>query len=132
MLQPDQIEGPETPKLLKDLGRDYSRYPFTSREGYISSVPGRSSIIASAPSASTSLRTMTTNPFSDSQANLEKWGYPDDSPGAFDPYFGGEKGFILYADEIEADVTNKQTTTIEPTNPTGKIIGTAGPFCPGL
>lgn len=49
------------------------------------------------------LRTTTSNPFSDSQADLEKWGYPDDSISAFHPYHGGEKGFILYADEIEAD-----------------------------
>lgn len=49
------------------------------------------------------LRTTTKNPFSDSQADLEKWGYPDDSIAAFNPYYGGEKGFILYADETEAD-----------------------------
>ena len=46
---------------------------------------------------------MTNNPFNDSQADLEKWGYPDDSIGAFDPYYGGEKGFILYNNEVEAD-----------------------------
>ena len=33
----------------------------------------------------------------------EKCGYPDDSLGAFDPYFGGEKGFILFKDEVEPD-----------------------------
>lgn len=49
------------------------------------------------------LRTTTNNPFSDSQADLEKFGYPDDSVAAFNPYHGGEKGFVLYADEIEAD-----------------------------
>jgi beta-glucanase (GH16 family) len=49
------------------------------------------------------LRTTTNNPFSDSQADLHKYGFPDDSIGAFDPYFGGEKGFILYENEVEAD-----------------------------
>jgi hypothetical protein len=37
------------------------------------------------------------------QEELEKCGYPDDSLGAFDPYFGGAKGFILYKEEVEAD-----------------------------
>lgn len=37
------------------------------------------------------------------QGEQEKCGYPDDSLGAFDPYFGGEKGFILYKEEVEAD-----------------------------
>jgi beta-glucanase (GH16 family) len=74
---------------LEDLGQDYSRYPPSSPSRF--------------PYSASLLRTTTTNPFSDSQANLEKWGYPDDSIGAFDPYFGGEKGFILYSNEIEAD-----------------------------
>jgi len=46
------------------------------------------------------------NPFRDSitsHGNPEKRSYPDDSIGAFDPYYGGEKGFILYNDEIEDD-----------------------------
>lgn len=39
----------------------------------------------------------------ESQEEGEKCGYPDDSLGAFDPYFGGEKGFILYREEAEPD-----------------------------
>ncbi|CZT43647.1 uncharacterized protein RSE6_03714 [Rhynchosporium secalis] len=40
-----------------------------------------------------------------SQRKSEKCGYPDDSLGASDPYsyYGGEKGFILYPNEIEED-----------------------------
>jgi beta-glucanase (GH16 family) len=49
------------------------------------------------------LRTTTSNQFSESKSDLEKWGYPDDGLGSFDPYFGGEKGFILYTNEIEPD-----------------------------
>lgn len=88
---------PETPKRLNNLGRDYSRYPSTSDV--------RSDSLRIAVTATPLLRTTTTttNPFRDSQADLEKCGYPDDSIAAFHPYHGGEKGFILYADEIEAD-----------------------------
>jgi beta-glucanase (GH16 family) len=93
-IQPIQTPRPETPKNLSDLGRDYSRYPLSSPNVHYK--PGRNS----APAI---LRTTTQNPFSDSQANLQKWGYPDDSIGTLDPYFGGEKGFILYSDEPEAD-----------------------------
>ncbi|KAF4635051.1 hypothetical protein G7Y89_g3045 [Cudoniella acicularis] len=92
----------ETPKHLKDLGRDYSRYPASSTDLRASLRSSDSAISASSTRPSL-LRTSTTNPFSDSQANLEKWGYPDDSIGAFDPYYGGEKGFILYQEEIEED-----------------------------
>lgn len=49
------------------------------------------------------LRTTANNPYSDSQADFHKYGYPDDRIGAFDPYLGGEKGFILYEDEVEED-----------------------------
>jgi beta-glucanase (GH16 family) len=104
-LRPDQIPRPETPKHLKDLGRDYSRYPSSSTNLLRSNSrpPGLRSGLAPAASDTSLLRTTTNNPFSDSQADLEKWGYPDDSIGAFDPYYGGEKGFILYSNEIEED-----------------------------
>jgi beta-glucanase (GH16 family) len=99
--RPVDIIGPDTPKHVNDLGRDYSRYPINAP------TPSRpSSLVRPDPSALQStplLRTTTTNPFSDSQANLREWGYPDDSIGAFNPYFGGEQGFILYVDEFEAD-----------------------------
>ncbi|EPE31067.1 Concanavalin A-like lectins/glucanase [Glarea lozoyensis ATCC 20868] len=94
--------GTETPKSLKDLGRDYSRYPSSSTNLASSSRPSLLNI-SSAASDVALLRTTTKNPFSDSQADLEKWGYPDDSLGAFDPYHGGEKGFILYSNELEDD-----------------------------
>jgi hypothetical protein len=92
---------PEAPKLLKDLGEDYSRYPqhWPNRSSY-SGTPGP--FLASEQKSSL-VRTTSSTAFSDSQADLEKLGYPNDSIGAFDPYFGGEKGFILYRDEVEAD-----------------------------
>ncbi|KAF7863199.1 hypothetical protein EAF04_007282 [Stromatinia cepivora] len=98
-----------TPKGLKDLGHDYSRYP-SSRS---SSTPGPSGpniplpiYISQASSSSDSLPSIPRNPFRDSTSAIldpENWNYPDDRVGAFDPYFGGEKGFILYDDEIEDD-----------------------------
>ena len=92
---------PETPRRLKDLGRDYSRYPLSSADLRSQSSLRRESVQrAERPSL---LRTTTTNPFSDSEADIEKWGYPDDSLGNFDPYFGKDKGYILYANEIEPD-----------------------------
>ncbi|KAH6673591.1 beta-glucan synthesis-associated protein-domain-containing protein [Halenospora varia] len=101
------ISGPDTPKHLKDLGWDYSRYPSSTtdllRLGSQTSQEDLSTSATKAVAGADLLRTTTNNPFNDSQANLEKWGYPDDSIGAFDPYYGGEKGFILYQEEIEAD-----------------------------
>lgn len=99
-LRPGEIPRPETPKNLKDLGRDYSRYPFSSTTSRANSRPPGPT---AANSQTSLLRTTTNNPFNDSQADLEKFGYPDDSIGAFDPYYGGEKGFILYNNEVEAD-----------------------------
>jgi beta-glucanase (GH16 family) len=94
--------GTETPRALKDLGRDYSRYPASNTN--LASISRPSLLNASAGASEVALlRTTTKNPFSDSQADLEKWGYPDDSLGAFDPYHGGEKGFILYSNELEED-----------------------------
>jgi hypothetical protein len=60
-------------------------------------------LIAIRPIEGASLRIITKNPFSDSKADLEKWGSPDDCAGSFDPYYRGEKGFILDTDEIEPD-----------------------------
>lgn len=91
---------PGTPRNLKDLGRDYSRYPVSNTNLRANSRPPGATAATSQVSL---LRTTTNNPFSDSQADLEKYGYPDDSISAFDPYFGGEKGFILYNNEVEDD-----------------------------
>lgn len=80
-MRPDEIPRPDTPKRLTDLGRDYSRYP--------SSVDLRSNSRPPEPKARVGvaavplLRTTTTNPFSDSQADLERFGYPDDSISKF-------------------------------------------------
>ncbi|KAH8592977.1 beta-glucan synthesis-associated [Bisporella sp. PMI_857] len=100
--RPPQQPRSETPKHLKDLGRDYSRYPFASPSPRPLGTSGATTplLASSEPSL---LRTTTKNPYSDSEANLEKWGYPDDSIGALEPYFGGEKGFVLYVDELEDD-----------------------------
>lgn len=98
---------PERPKLLHDLGRDYSRYPSTisAPSSYIGSPVPKDPIDISVESKASLLSDLTTDAVNlpNSQSNLEKCGYPDDSIGAFDPYFGGEKGFILFKDEIEAD-----------------------------
>ncbi|CZR62244.1 related to KRE6 Glucan synthase subunit [Phialocephala subalpina] len=108
---PQELLRQKSASQIKDLGHDYSRYPSSTDLRSNSRPPGPSppgprrprskprATVAAVPL----LRTTTTNPFSDSQANLEKWGYPDDSITAFNPYYGGEKGFILYANEIEAD-----------------------------
>jgi hypothetical protein len=103
ILRPPTPERPQTPKRLHDLGRDYSRYPSSQDVRSESRPPALKSRIS--VTTASLLRTTTTNPFNDSQADLEKFGYPDDSIAAFHPYHGGEKGFILYADEIEADDT---------------------------
>jgi beta-glucan synthesis-associated protein KRE6 len=92
---------PEIPRRLNDLGRDYSRYPLSSTDLRSHSSLSRE---RTQPRERPSLpRTTTKTRFSDSQSDLEKWGYPDDSLGSFDPYYGGEKGFILYTNEIEPD-----------------------------
>ncbi|TVY32237.1 Beta-glucan synthesis-associated protein [Lachnellula occidentalis] len=100
-LQPgDEISRPGTPKNLKDLGRDYSRYPASKSSIRANSRPPG---LSTANSETNLLRTTTNNPFNESQADLEKFGYPDDRIAAFDPYCGGDKGFILYNNEVEAD-----------------------------
>jgi hypothetical protein len=102
-IRPEDMPSPDKPKLLRDLGRDYTRYPSNvSVSSRLNSLPPGTRPSLSATRALL-LRTTTANPFGDSQADLEKWGYPDDSISALHPYFGGEKGFILYADELEAD-----------------------------
>ncbi|KAG4028894.1 hypothetical protein MFRU_018g00060 [Monilinia fructicola] len=100
-----------TPKGLKDLGHDYSRYP-SSRSSSASGPAGPHVPLpiflgqASSSTSSDSLPSLPPDPFREPAAAIldpEKWNYPDDHIGAFDPYFGGEKGFILYDDEIEDD-----------------------------
>lgn len=98
---PQELLRQKSASQIQDLGHDYSRYPSSTDLRSNSRPPGRKARVAVA--SEPLLRTTTKNPFSDSQADLEKWGYPDDSIAAFNPYYGGEKGFILYADETEAD-----------------------------
>jgi beta-glucanase (GH16 family) len=93
---------PDSPKLLGDLGRNYSRYPLPEARQN-SDVRSNTPSMLESESKISLLRTTTVNPYSDSQADLHKYGYPDDSLGAIDPYLGGEKGFILFYDEIESD-----------------------------
>lgn len=99
----------ETPKSLSELGRDYSRYPESSTNLSLMNVNSRrhsaGPIYALGGSASTvSFGTNTDqNPFLDSNATgeAEKQWYPDDSLGGL--YFGAEKGFMLYPEDIEDD-----------------------------
>lgn len=110
-MRPDEMPRSETPRMLKDLGRDYSRYPSSNNISQCPSSNNISRLSSSFPGKRPSYqssqmalqRTTTKNPFNDSQSDLENWGYPDDSIGTFDPYFGGEKGFILYSDQVEED-----------------------------
>jgi hypothetical protein len=100
-----QLEEAQRPRFLSDLGRDYSRYP-RSQSSLISRGSGSVVPLLSPRMSDVSLPMTERNPFRDSIAshgNPEKRSYPDDSIGAFDPYYGGEKGFILYHDEIEDD-----------------------------
>ncbi|RDL35729.1 Concanavalin A-like lectin [Venustampulla echinocandica] len=102
-LSPEEsISGAEAPKHLQDLGRDYSRYPPSSSSVRPNSRAPSNDLAITAAEAPL-LGSASANPFSDSKAELEKFEYPDDRIGAFDPYYGGEKGFILYANELEAD-----------------------------
>ena len=101
--RPAEIPRAETPKLLSDLGRDYSRYPIAGQQRHSGSRSPSRPLIAQSDSKVPLLRTTTNNKYSDSQADIQKYGYPDDGIGAFHPYLGGEKGFILYEDEVEAD-----------------------------
>jgi hypothetical protein len=101
-----------SPKFVGDPGRDYSRYPASSRDSHGRSSSGRSAraspsahlIVSRTPLSSLS----PTNIFGDPAitADCEEWGYPDDSVGAFNPYFGGGKGLILYPNEVEEDDDN--------------------------
>ena len=88
----------ESPKLLQDLGRDYSRYPVSESdlsldERKASSIDGRSfRSWGSPPHYSLEMH-----------RKLDEYGYPDDSINSSSPFLGGEKGFILYTHEIEDD-----------------------------
>ncbi|TAQ91052.1 hypothetical protein B7494_g586 [Chlorociboria aeruginascens] len=109
MLHAAEMTPPGTPRRIGDLGQDYSRYPLSRQSSTnLLGSPGFSPkpnepLLGPSSSDPSLLRTTAANPFSDSQADIEIWGYPDDRIGAFDPYLGGEKGFVLYRDEIEAD-----------------------------
>ncbi|PQE31292.1 beta-glucan synthesis-associated KRE6 protein [Rutstroemia sp. NJR-2017a WRK4] len=99
------LEEAQRPRFLSDLGRDYSRYP-SSQSSLGSRGSGSVVPLLSSRMSDVSLPMTERNPFRDSigsHVNIEKRSYPDDSIGAFDPYYGGEKGFILYSDEIEDD-----------------------------
>ncbi|KAL2061988.1 hypothetical protein VTL71DRAFT_7366 [Oculimacula yallundae] len=82
-----------SPRLLQDLGHDYSRYPSST------DVSLETKNLA-ATEVTRRLRVINDG---NGKRDSEKCGYPDDSLGAVDPYHGGEKGFILYPDEIEED-----------------------------
>ncbi|KAH6717201.1 beta-glucan synthesis-associated protein-domain-containing protein [Leptodontidium sp. MPI-SDFR-AT-0119] len=97
-LHPGGISRPSTPRLLKDLGHDYSRYPssidvsvYSERNTPVEE-PSTPLLRASGGSLSNHL-----------QASLEEFEYPDDRLGAFNPYHGGERGFILFPHEVEDD-----------------------------
>ncbi|PVH82698.1 glycoside hydrolase family 16 protein [Cadophora sp. DSE1049] len=95
-LQAEQISRPGTPRHIRDLGHDYSRYPSSTDLGVDN---GR--YAAAVEDNRPPLRTTTNHPCNDSPANPEKW--PDDRLGVFDPYCGGDNGFILYPNEEEED-----------------------------
>lgn len=94
-----------TPKSLKDLGRDYSRYPPSKPITRANSVlPRQRPSITKYAGSDPTLPHFPPGPAPrNDQAALERCGYPDDGVGAFNPYFGGEKGFILYDGEVEED-----------------------------
>jgi beta-glucan synthesis-associated protein KRE6 len=100
---------PERSEHLKDLERRYSRYPamgldsrkqssYNTRPTQVSSTThlldsctSTASFPAANPSSETTLA-----------GENEKWSMVDDM-SSFNPYSGGEKGFILYANELEDD-----------------------------
>ncbi|KAG4430347.1 hypothetical protein IFR05_014166 [Cadophora sp. M221] len=98
-LHPEEISRPSTPRLLRDLGHDYSRYPSSTN---VSVYSGRNAPVEESarpllrPSRSSSL-------YNHPQVTLEEYEYPDDRLGAFNPYHGGERGFILFPHEVEDD-----------------------------
>ncbi|KAM3077179.1 beta-glucan synthesis-associated protein [Clarireedia jacksonii] len=100
-----QLEEAQRPRFLSDLGRDYSRYP-RSQSSLVSRGSGSVVPLLSSRMSDGSLPMTEQNSFGNSigsRGDPEKQSYPDDSIGAFDPYYGGEKGFILYKGEIEDD-----------------------------
>ncbi|KAI9736106.1 MAG: hypothetical protein M1818_006282 [Claussenomyces sp. TS43310] len=100
-----EFQSAESPRSIEDLGQDYTRYPFYDRKH------------SSRPNILDSSRSLVnySTPFGGSTTSLpvhngttilpdaENWGYPDDRVTAMNTYFGGEKGFILYPDEVEED-----------------------------
>lgn len=106
-LRLSEISRPSTPKDVADLGQDYSRYPSSTRSESRSSSqvrPGAYTFQTTSQTSQTSLlRATSGNPFNDSQADLKTLNYHDGRIRVFDPYFGGEQGFIKYADEFEDD-----------------------------
>jgi beta-glucanase (GH16 family) len=104
------LDQPQLPRTLSDLGRDYSRYPLSSPNSHINlkthGVSSTGLAFGRVPGPNSSAESLTDiNPFLDpvNTLDLEKRSYPDDRIGAFNPYFGGDKGFILYKDEVEDD-----------------------------
>ncbi|KAK2630599.1 hypothetical protein QTJ16_001419 [Diplocarpon rosae] len=116
-----------TPRLISDLGHDYTRYPSTtsllgagrdSRIGssYESSAGSRRASregdreesetlqgISTGAAGGALLRPNTTHPYSDSEADLSRWGFPGDQLRENHSFFPAEKGFILWPEEIEED-----------------------------
>ncbi|CAL3965426.1 unnamed protein product [Diplocarpon coronariae] len=113
---------PSTPRLISDLGQDYTRYPSTtsllgtSRDSRIGSSHGssvgsraasregaRESGAAAGAAGAALLSSTMKSPFSESESDLHRWGFPDDRLGEDSPFFPGEKGFIMWPEEIEDD-----------------------------
>lgn len=94
--QREQNSRPGTPRQIRDLGHDYSRYPPSAD---LSIYNGRYAPVAEVNIPL--LRATTNNNHDNAQVNLERW--PDDRLGVFDPYSGGDNGFIMYPNEDEAD-----------------------------
>ena len=95
---------PERPKLLH-VGRGYSRYPSTTSTpgSHIGSPIPKGPFVISAQSKPSLLSGTTPSNQTDSQSYFEKRGYIDDPISEFDPYAEGEKEFVLYKNELEAD-----------------------------
>ena len=90
------ISRPGYPRQIRDLGHDFSRYPSSAD---LSIDNGRYAPVAE--DSIPLLRATTNDQPDNAQINLERW--PDDRLGSFDPYSGGDNGFIMYPNEEEAD-----------------------------
>ncbi|KAK0102123.1 hypothetical protein ONS95_001077 [Cadophora gregata] len=97
-LLPGQVTTPGTPRQIRDLGHDFSRYPSSAD---LSVSVDNGIYVVAAEANDPLLRATENNNLNESQPNLEKW--PDDRLGVLDPYSGGDNGFILYPHEEEAD-----------------------------